>query len=219
LKVYVYVEGPSDQLALQRLLSSVVKDGKSHGVGIHFFPLNGKAELLKKCGMKAAGAIKEDPNSWVFALPDLHPLETRGQFQHRSFPELEEKLQKDFEIHADKIKLDKKVRSHFRVHCLKHDLEALLLAVPEILQQRLGMKSELKESWTLPVENQNGDKPPKRIVEELFVKHKKERYRETLDAPWILEKASLATVLGRCKERFAPFVEQLQGLAEGKPLT
>jgi len=62
---------------------------------------------------------------------------------------------------------------------------------------------------------QNDDQPPKRVIEALFKKYRhKPDYIETVDAPWILERASLDTVLARCSQCFAPFVNELRQIIE-----
>jgi len=97
------------------------------------------------------------------------------------------------------------------VRCLKHDLEALLLAAPDQLRQRLGTTDKLTKAWCKPVEDQNDDQPPKRVVDALFKKYRKKRgYIGTMDALWILERAKLASVEQACSQRFRPFVEDLR---------
>lgn len=60
---------------------------------------------------------------------------------------------------------DDRLKNRFKVFCFKHDLEALVLASGDALKALLGVKS-LDVYWHEPVEDQNHDKPPKRIVEE-----------------------------------------------------
>ncbi|WP_437620055.1 DUF4276 family protein [Sorangium sp. So ce1151] len=185
MKVIVYVEGPSDQKALQALLRGVIDDGRGRGIGISFSPQGGKAPILNDVPRKAAEHLKQHPSDWVFALPDLYPMAYYDGTpnKHRSFAELWGLLQDRFTSRADKIGLAPDTRRHFRVHCLKHDLGALLLAAPDKLRERLRTKDALKGRWRNPVEDQNDDRPPKRIVEELFRQHrKKPDYIDTIDA-------------------------------------
>jgi hypothetical protein len=171
VKVSVYVEGPSDQKALQALLKPIIDEGRSRRIGISFFPLNGKAKILDDVPRKAAEQLHLNTESWIFALPDL---------------------------------------------CLKHDLEALLLAAPAVLRDRLKTTDALL-GWRRPVEDQNDDKPPKRIVEDLFRKYRRKgEYVDTVDAVWILERANLEDVVTACQQHFAPFVRELRALAEGR---
>jgi len=149
----------------------------------------------------------------VIALPDLYPMAryagTRNA--HSSFEELESLLRTRFEEHAAEAKLPKATWRRFRVHCLKHDLEVLLLAAPDELRQRLRTTDRLTKGWRKPVEDQNDQRPPKRVVRDLFHKYRRKRgYIDTVDAPWILEKADLVAIEKACSQRFRPFLADLR---------
>lgn len=213
MKVLVYVEGPSDRDGLAALLRTVIEAGRQNGVGISFHPQHSKDALLDDVPRKAADHLAERPGDWVIAMPDLYPMSryagTRNA--HASFADLDRLLRDRFDSRATKLALPDDVRGRFRAHCLKHDLEALLLAAPDQLRERLGTNDALKKVWRKPVEDQNDDHPPKRIVDELFKKYrKKPGYQDTVDAPRILERASLALIEKACPQRFAPFVADLR---------
>ena len=216
MKVLVYVEGPSDQAALRALLRSVLADGQRRGVGIQFLPLGDKAKILNTSAGKAARHLAEHPEDRVFALPDLYPMAYYDGTPnaHRSFADLERLLTARFAKEAQRYRVSPATQAHFRVYCLKHDLEVLLLACRDELRQRLGTDHALGQ-WRSPVEDQNDDQPPKRVIEGLFKKYRhKPDYIETVDAPWILERASLEAVLARCSQCFAPFVKELRQIIE-----
>ena len=148
----------------------------------------------------------------MVALPDLYPMAHYDGTpnEHKSFADLERLLAERFAREARRHRVTAQAQGHFRVHCLKHDLEVLLLASPDQLRQRLGTDHALGQ-WRLPVENQNDQQPPKRVVEALFKKYRpKPGYVETVDAPWILERASLEAVVASCPQNIAPFVAELQ---------
>jgi hypothetical protein len=212
MKVLVYVEGPSDRDALRALLRSVLAEGQRRRVGIQFLPLGDKAKILDTSAGKAARHLAEHPEDWVVALPDLYPMAHYDGTpnQHKSHADLERLLTERFAREARRHRVAMEAQAHFRVHCLKHDLEVLLLACPDPLRQRLGTDHALGQ-WRSPVEDQNDQQPPKRIVEALFKKYRpKPGYVETVDAPWILERASLEAVVAKCPQRIAPFVAELQ---------
>ena len=220
MNVLVYVEGPSDQAALQALLKPVIDEGQRRRVGIRFLVLKDKASILNDSARKAADHILDHPGDWVFTLPDLYPLSVYDGTPnaHRSFPELEALLTKKFCARAQRIGLPREKYSRFRIHCLKHDLEALLLAAPIQLRHRLGTSDGLRDMWQKAVEDQNDDRPPKRVVEDLFNKYRKKRYVDTCDAPCIPRQACLDEVVAACPQRFAPFVSDLRILAGGGSL-
>jgi hypothetical protein len=67
------------------------------------------------------------------------------------------------------------------------------------------------------VEEQNDERPPKRVVEALFRQYRKSPdYVDTADSVWILERAPLAHVEAACPECFAPFVRELRALSESR---
>lgn len=220
MKAIVYVEGPSDHKALQALLRPVIERARSRGVGLAFSAQGGKAAILNDVPRKAADHLHQHPQDWVFAVPDLYPMagyDRDPRNRHGSFAEMRELLRERFESRADKLQLAADVRTRLRVHCLKHDLEALLLAAPEVLRLRLKTQDVLHGAWRRPVEEQNDDKPPKRVVEELFKKYRrKPGYVDTSDAVWILERASLEAIVDACPQHFGPLVRELRAIAEGR---
>ena len=222
MKVSVYVEGPSDKAGLEVLLEPIIRAGNQKGVGIRFFELQGKAPILDKVPRMAAEILKQQPEDWVFALPDLYPMSSfdDGPHKHRSFKDLERLLRGRFDARADNLGLSDAVRTRVRIHCLKHDLEALLLAAPEQLRQRLRTKDALRDWWCKPVEDQNDSKPPKRVVEALFKKYRKNsKYVDTSDVPAILKGADLEMLERECPQHFAPFTRELRDIVSGVSLT
>lgn len=209
MRVIVYVEGPSDQLAMQELLRALLDRLQASGVMVRFLPTNGKAKLITQTPVKAANIILNDPDAVVIALPDLHPANLGGD--HTSAAELASLLRAAFSTVLAKHAVDdQRMQDRFRVHCFKHDLEALVLAARVPLASRLG-KPPVKCSWTIPVEDQDMDLPPKRIVERLF-EERSDRYKDTIDAPLILGAARYSEVAAACPQCFKPFVDYLESL-------
>jgi len=208
--VIVYVEGPSDKLGMEALLWPLLEERRQAGVGIEFFESpkgDKKISLLTKVPVKAANILLNDPHALVVVLPDLCPR-NKG-FPHETTGELIDGIMASFrKALSDKGAGDQPtVENRFRVFCFKYDLEALLLAADEPLSRFLGLRS-LPRHWRVPVEDQDHERPPRMIVEELFLAHGR-RYRDTLHAPPILGRANYLELAGRCKQCFRPFVEFL----------
>ncbi len=221
MKVLVYVEGPSDRDGLGSLLEPIILAGRGKGIGINFLPLGNKDAILRGVARKAALQLQERPDDWIFALPDLHPMRKyNGTVSaHSSCSELARLLNERFAEQASQLHLALNTQRHFRVHCLKHDLESLLLADPAALRRRLGTDHRLEDRWRRPVEEQDDDRPPKRVVEDLFRTYRgKPGYVDTTDAAWILARASLDAIVAACSQQFAPFVSELRTLADGGTL-
>ena len=78
---------------------------------------------------------------------------------------------------------------------MKHDLEVLLLAARTELRAYLKTSDHLG-GWRNPVEEQDQNNPPKRIVEGLFKAKLRRTYRDTKDASAVLRAVSdLRTIL------------------------
>ena len=222
MRITVYVEGPTDKDALPTLLRPVMDEASEARVGINFIHLGSKDAVMDKSPKKAANDLWAGKVDWVFALPDLYPMApySNTRSQHNSYPELKRLLNKRFAEEASSVGLDVVLLNRYRVHCLKHDLEGLILAVPEALRSRLGTKDKLTGRWKLPVEEQNDSTPPKRVVEQLFDHYPKRKYVDTTDAPVILGHKSVALddVRKACRQNFDPFVSELLTLVRGGQL-
>jgi len=210
-EVIIYVEGPSDKYGMEALLRQVIQMASQQGTLITFVPIKGargqqgKEPLLNEGPKKAANILINKPNSWVFIVPDLYP--PNKPFPHSTYQELKEELETRFSRELQSKRGDSRLKERFLVHCFKHDFEALILAAETPLQKRLS-KSSFSVDWKKPVENQDLENPPKRIVERLFSDASK-RYKDTVDAPWILERADYPMLMEKCPQNFKAFVEDL----------
>lgn len=209
MNVIVYVEGPSDRLAMQELLADLLARLQESGIEVKFIPSDNKKSLMLKTPGKAVNILQNDPRSVVIALPDLYP--PNQGFDHLTFAELTHALQSEFKRElARKSINDDRLYQRFYVFCFKHDLEALILAAENQLASRLGV-SFLECTWRKPVEDQNHNLPPKRIVEQLFDSYSS-RYKDTVDAPLILGAANYRDITAACPQCFKPFVDYLESL-------
>jgi len=212
-EVIVYVEGPSDKFAMEKLLNPLITKKKMEGILIQFFeaPEGDKKEsVLMKVPLRALNILRNKPNSMVIAMPDLYPR-NKG-FPHQTFNELRDGVLDQFNEALKRKGLidDERLKARFQVFCFKYDLEALILASKEKLEDRLETKN-LAITWRIPVEDQNHDNPPKYIVKSLFEQHGKS-YRETVDAPVILGAMNYIDIVNQCQQCFKPFVDFLTEL-------
>ena len=190
MRVIVYVEGASDKIAMQELLRDLIDRKAGQGALIEFFETaagDRKQTLLTKIPVRAVDILANDPTALVAVVPDLYPR--NKAFPHETAQELAAGVLANFRSAFERKKVeDERVARRFRVFCFKHDLEALVLAAEDGLRSRLGARS-LKPTWTIPVEDQDHEQPPKHVVEQLFRDHNR-RYVDTIDAPIILHAAS-----------------------------
>lgn len=209
-EVFVYVEGPSDQLAMRRLLAVPMEFAARSGSVLDFYPMKTKQALLNKGPAKALNILRNRPNSYVFLVPDLYPKNV--PFTHSTYQELKTEVERRFMDEVRRKDAEDRLKERFRVHCFKYDLEVLLLASEDPLLQRLNATTFTRK-WTNPVEDQNHDHPPKRIVEALFF-DKRMKYKETIDAPWVLERSDYRMLKNKCVQNFKPFLEDLLGVLD-----
>lgn len=218
MKVLIYVEGPSDKLAMEALFSSLINKKYQQGISIEFFPVKGsdnsrggdaKKDLLTKTPTTAINILRNQPDAIVVIVPDLYPR-NKG-FTHETVQELENGILNNFhQALTSKGIDDNRLRERFKVFCFKHDLEVLILAAEQQLKSVLGV-NELPMTWRIPVEEQNHDTPPKRIVEAIF-KECGKSYQGSVDAPKILGSATYQDIAELCPQAFKPFVEFLENL-------
>lgn len=198
MKVWVFVEGASDKLGLEALWTDWRRRLGAQRWGIAVVPLANKANFLKKFGARAAEKLVGSTSDVVVGLPDLHPVTPfqNTVFKHDDVNELKEvqrrtvrdALQTTHRIDGDRAD---DLLGRLLPSVLKHDFEMLLLAAVDALRVQLGTSENLG-NWRIPVEEQNLGKPPKRVVEELFLTKSKLRkaYRDTRDAPAILRRVN-----------------------------
>ncbi len=210
MKVWVYVEGQSDRLGLGALWAKWIHSLDSNQWGLKLIALSTKDKFLRKIGPYAAEKLSNDLHDLVVGLPDFYPNANYAQtpMRHDTVEELQElqrrsvkkALQKTHGIRGNALQ---QAMNRFWPSALKHDMEMLLLAAKQQLRAVLGTENALG-NWRVPVEEQDQNKPPKRIVQQLFITKtaRKRAYRETKDAP---------AVLGRVGQ-----VGQLLRTADGK---
>ncbi len=213
MRIVVYVEGPSDQTAMNTLLRPLLNQKRQEGVVIEFVqsPEGDKKKiLLTKIPIRAANTILNDPYSMVAVMPDLYPK--NKAFPHETVEELKAGIYENFSAALQRkgVEDDDRLKDRFRVFCFKYDLEVLILASEEALKTRLGI-DHLEATWRIPVEDQDHDQPPKRIVERLF-KECGKRYKGTADAPLILGASDYHDIADKCPQYFKSFVEFLTNL-------
>ncbi len=204
MKVWVFVEGKSDVQALSALWSGWKQKLREKGWGIQLIPLENKSNFFRKFGPRATEKLLHDTRDLVVGLPDLYPNQNyvNTRYKHDNLQELQG-VQKS--LVNESLSSQQKVRrtdidgyrTRFYASALKHDLEVLLLAATSQLQSRLRMQNS-PSGWRRPPEDQNQNRPPKKIVEGLFRRHLRRPYREISDSDAILRNADLREVAEQC---------------------
>jgi hypothetical protein len=192
MKVWIYVEGESDRLALFTLWARWRESLRTPGWGVVIIPLGNKAKFFRKIGHLAAEKLTNNTDDLVIGLPDLYPNHEyeNSHYKHDDFDELktvQRRLVKKSltEIYYPSPAQIQAALERFYPTALKHDLEMLLLAARDELRAVLDTHDAL-DRWRHPVEDQNQTRPPKYIVEDLFRVYKGRGYRDTVHAKAVL---------------------------------
>ncbi len=204
MKIWMFVEGESDRIALNTLWAKWRVSLQSVGWGIQIIVLDNKSKFFRKIGHRAAEKLRNCEDDLVVGLPDLYPNHpyTNSEYSHADFAELKivqtrlvEKALTDV-FHMPQMEREEALK-RFLPTAFKHDMEMLLLAAREELCVVLGTCENLG-NWRHPVEEQNHTKPPKYVVDELFHAKRGTRYRDTIHAKAVLEKVvDIRTILYR----------------------
>ena len=142
MKVWVYVEGKSEEKGLSALLSKWRQELKNNGWGIRIIPLDNKDKYFRKIGARATEKLVNNSQDIVVGLPDLYPNSdyANTEFKHRSLKELCDVqtriVKQNLEKCVSRPEIDDHI-SRFFPSALKHDLEVLLLAATPQLQFRI----------------------------------------------------------------------------------
>jgi len=192
MKVWVFVEGPSDRIALESLWKAWKERLREKRHGIAIIPLDDKSRFFRKIGHHVAEKLVGGAQDVAVGLPDLYPSAAYNStiYKHDSILELQRVQVSEVkralrEVYRQQDPSVQQLLQRFLPSALKHDLEMLLLAAKQELAGYLRVPGNLG-SWREPVEDQNQQRPPKRIIEELFRTKKGCAYRDTLHAPAVL---------------------------------
>ena len=198
-KVWVFVEGKSDVRALSVLWTDWKQKLGKKGWRVQLVPLENKSKYFGSIGARATDKLVQNEYDLVVGLPDLYPNReyANTKFKHSNLNELQ-KLQiqlvkKEVRLEAGKAATEV-CMYRFYASALKHDLEMLLLAAHDQLRKRLKMSDSSVVCRQLP-EEQNQNRPPKKLVEELFRTRLNRPYREITDSEAILSKSAIPDVL------------------------
>ncbi|MCX5677482.1 MAG: DUF4276 family protein, partial [Planctomycetota bacterium] len=192
----VFVEGQSDRLALESLWKAWKERLRDQRHGIAIIPLDDKSRFFRKIGHHAGQVLVGGSQDVAVGLPDLYPNASYDNtiYKHRDVAELKQVQVREVkralrEVFGKQDPESQQLLQRFFPSALKHDLEMLLLAAKQELTSYLRVSGSLG-SWRLPVEDQNQQRPPKRVVEELFRTKKGWAYRDTIHASAVLGKVT-----------------------------
>jgi hypothetical protein len=194
MKVWVFVEGQSDLIALNTLWAQWRQSLSKTGWGIQVVPLDNKSCFLRKIGPRAAEKLADNADDLAVGLPDLYPSQgfESTEYAHDDIDglrnvQLRHVRQSLSTIYGFSRGQIRAALDRFCPAAFKYDAEMLLLAAKNELRSFLGTSDQLG-GWQHPVEGQNQTRPPKRIVEDLFRSRLGRCYRDTVHTKAVLER-------------------------------
>lgn len=211
MTAYIYVEGETEVLAMPQLLAGLYATHRIRKP----LPLGGS--FLKTIGATGAEILLRAVDAHVFACPDLAPNQSyqRTRWEYGSYEELQAVLRQEVQRElADRAGRGAGAAAiaRFHPHPFCHDFEVLLLACPDRLRRHLGTNADITKRYRKNPEEQDFDRYPSKVVDELFHHFKRTRYRKPYDAQRVLAGATeddLRAICARCP-RFSEFVAALQ---------
>jgi hypothetical protein len=195
-------EGESEELAAKHFLRPQLDAVGLKAVGLRPINLNAKIEDIFT---KTPRFRKDGDVVAVFTLVDLYGLHHRVQFPANATV--------GQKVDAARAWLRKGASDvdpgFFHPHLAVHDLEAWLLAEGVSLGKRL--RHEIDPDPR--AEERDFDRPPNKQVNDLFVKHRDEGYRKTVDGPPLYKELAFDPVYRSCPY-FREFYDDLRSVAE-----
>jgi hypothetical protein len=168
----IFVEGDTEERVLSAFLKKWLNPKLSEPVGIRIINFKGYANLYKDCSQRAKlhlnGPRKNDIIA-VISLLDLHGP--------NFYPE--DKITVDERYQWGKVHFERQVKSNkFKHHFVVHEIEAWLLSNPKIFSPQL---APLIEEFSGYPETVNFDRPPAKILDEIYVQKIRRTYKKVTE--------------------------------------
>ncbi len=200
-KIVILCEGKTEELAVRHLVARQWKADNLAVVGLSTINLRAK---VKDTGKSARVELDKKEVVAVFTLIDLYGMK---QVTHPPNDALEQKVERVREWLRAQVEHPRADR--FFPHVCVHETEAWILAEGRALAARL------KDEGIKPVptaESKNFQNPPKRRINQLFLRFLGTRYGEIADGTPLFEKMEFDPVYNSC-QYFRKFYDDLKRAA------
>jgi len=192
MKFVLFVEGHTERKALPGFLKRWIDPRLEQRVGLKVVRFNGWAELINDSTKKAKMYLNEDDVIAVFALLDL--------YGPTIYPDDKQCTSERFEW--AKNYLERKVGDHrFHQYFAVHETEAWLLSNPDLFPKII------KNAFPGKVQNPeevNFDKPPSKLLGELYREKTKRTYKKVAHGKELFDKLDPDVAYQKC-----PYLREL----------
>ena len=200
-RIVLLCEGDSEEIAAKHFLRPQLEADGLKAVGLRPINLNAKIEDIFT---KTPRFRKDGDVVAVFTLVDLYGLNRVPFPVNATVEQKVEAARAWLQKGASDVDPD-----FFHPHLAVHDLEAWLLAEGASLAKRLNHRIEPDPR----AEERDFDRPPNKQVNDLFLKHRDEGYRKTVDGPPLYKNLAFGPVYKSCLF-FRQFYDDLKSVAE-----
>lgn len=200
-RIVILCEGDTEELAVRHFIARQwIYEGRS-AVGLHTINLRGR---LQDVAIKATMFLDEPDVLGVFTLIDLYGMD---RVSHQQDDELDQKIQRVTAWLANGLHHPR--AAAFFPKLSVHDTEALILAEGAALANRLNDQSIRADP---NAELKNFGKPPQKLIHDLFVSRKGDRYHKIKDGTPLFARLQFDAVYRTCRY-FRAFYDSLRKLA------
>ena len=204
-RIVVLCEGETEELAVEHFIARQWRADGFSSVGLGHRNLGAN---FNKVGPFARNSLDRGDVLAVFTLVDLYKMNRVVQPSDDELNAKVDRVQRWLRAQVD----GHRRAQDFFPHVSVHEVEAWILAEGTALSQRLQDASIRPDPQA---ESKDLQKPPKKRLAELFLRHKKTKYRETLDGQPLFSKMSFQPVYDSCRY-FQKFYDDLKRAATRK---
>lgn len=191
MKFILLVEGQTEKIAAAAFLKRWLDPQLSQPVGIQSVKFDGYAELATKMATKARMHLAGPKRNEVIAVlgmldlygPSFYPADKHSARDRVAWGR----------AHFEKTVDEPKFRMFFAVH----EFEAWLLSQPEIFPRDI--KNAFPKSIEKP-EQVNFNDPPGKLLDRLYLQHKRRNYKKTTYGRQMFAKLDPAVAIRKCPQ-------------------
>jgi Domain of unknown function (DUF4276) len=200
-RIVLLCEGDTEELVVKHLISRQWQQDGLESIGLHPVNLNAK---LQDAPVKARLYLDEPEVLSVFTLVDLYGMD---RVRHQGGDSLDERVARVQAWFSDGLVHPR--AGDFLPHVCVHESEAWLLAEGVALAKRLGDSAIGPDPQA---ELKNFQLPPQRRINDLFMRHKGERYQKIRDGRPLFAAVQFEPIYHTCRF-FRAFYDDLKRIA------
>ena len=205
MKFVLFVEGPTEKIALPGFLKRWLDPRLNSPVGVQAVCFEGCAELIKDSPVKTRLHLQKGDVIAVIALLDLHgPLVYPRDKKSASERYLWAK--KDLEAKVG----DPRFRQFFAVH----ETEAWLFSSPDIFPP------DVREAIAGRAKNPEGidfDQPPSKLLDRVYEEKTRHAYKKVVDGKDLFDKLDPSVAYAKCP-RLKELLDEMLKMAKAKEI-